>query len=434
MRNRSFYISGFVLMMLMVTGCQTEEAAVDDLPDIKAFTNITLYDGTNSEPYEGMLIIEGDEILMAGDPDVLEPPPRAEIIDMEGAFIMPGIINAHGHAGVARGLNHGEEYYNRENITEVLHTYAGYGVTTVVNLGEPGFDGVEIRDEQDTDALDRARLFVSGPVIDADTPEEAAAQVDEAAENNVDWIKIRIDDQLGQTEKMQPEVYEAVIEAASEHGLEVAAHIVEREDANKVIEAGASVIAHSVRDRAADYTLVRNMQQNDICYIPTLTRELSTFVYRNRPEFFDDPFFQKGVDSELIEELESEEVQQRYRDSEAGAYYEEQLPLAKENLEAIHNSAVDIALGTDSGMPARFPGFFEHKEMKMMNEAGLEPVDILYYATGGAADCMGLNNIGSFERGYYADFIVLEEDPTENIENTRTLREVWVAGNRIEID
>lgn len=431
---RSFYSSNLVLMMFLIIGCQTDEAALDELPDITAFTNITLYDGTDSEPYDGLLVIEGGEILLAGEADVIEPPPRAEIIDMDGAFIMPGILNAHGHAGVARGLNYGAEYYNRENITEVLHTYAGYGVTTVVNLGEPGFDGVEIRDEQDADELDRARLFVSGPVIDADTPEEAIAQVDEAAENNVDWIKIRIDDQRGQTEKMQPEVYEAVIEAANEHRLEVAAHIVKREDANRVIEAGASVIAHSVRDRAADYTLVRNMQQHDICYIPTLTRELSTFVYRDRPDFFDDPFFLKGVDSEVVEELETEAVQQRYRESEAAEYYEEQLPLAKENLEAIHNSAVDIALGTDSGMPARFPGFFEHKEMKMMNEAGLEPVDILYYATGGAADCMGLEGIGSFERGNHADFIILEEDPTGDIENTRTLKEVWIKGNRIEID
>ena len=425
---------GLIAVVLLMMGCQADEAVEDDLPDITALTNITLYDGTESEPVDGILVFEGDQIISAGEAGVVQPPERADIVDMDGAFVMPGIINAHGHVGVAEGLNYGEEYYNRENILDDLNTYVDYGVTTVISMGDLGFEGTQVRDEQYTEDLSRSRLYVSGPVVDGETPEEAVAQVEDAAQNDVDWIKIRIDDQLGQGEKMPPEVYEAVIATAEENGLEVAAHIVEREDATAVIEAGASAIAHSVRDRAADYTLVRAMQQNDICYIPTLTRELSTFVYADRPDFFDDPFFQRGVSSEVISELESEESRQRYQESESGQYFKEQLPLAKENLVSIHESAVDIVFGTDSGMPARFPGYFEHKEMVMMEEAGLEPLDILYSATGGAAECMGLEGVGTFERGDYADIIVMEENPLDDIENTQTLREVWIAGNRVEID
>ena len=420
--------------MILLMGCQTEEAVEDELPDVKAFTNLTLYDGTDAEPIDGVIVIEEGEVLSAGEAGVVQPPERADIYDLEGAFVMPGFINSHGHVGVTDGLNYGSEYYTRENILDVLNTYASYGVTTIVSLGDLGFEGTDIRDEQYNDDLTRSRLYVSGPVIDADSPEDAVEQVNEAAENEVDWIKIRIDDQLGQGEKMPPEVYEAVIETADEHGLEVAAHIVEREDAVDVIEAGATVIAHSVRDRAADYTLVRAMQENDICYIPTLTRELSTFVYQDRPDFFDDPFFQRGVSSDVIAELESDESQQQYRESEAAEYFEEQLPLAKENLESIHESAVDIAMGTDSGMPARFPGFFEHKEMEMMQEAGLDPMDILHSATGMAAECMGLENTGVLETGSKADFIAFEDDPTEDITNTRSLMGVWIAGNEIAID
>lgn len=431
------------LVILLITGvalifygCQTEEAADDELPDVTAYTNLTLYDGSGAEPIEGVLVVEEDQVLSAGEEGVVQPPERAEIVDLDGAFVMPGLINAHGHVGVSEGLDAGEEYYNRENILRDLETYAHYGVTTVVSLGDYGFEGVEVRDEQDTEDLTRSRVYVSGPVIDADTPEDAEAQVDEAAENNVDWIKIRIDDQLGQGEKMPPEVFQAVIDAADGHGLEVAAHIVEREDAVEVIEAGASVIAHSVRDRAADFTLVSAMQDHNTCYIPTLTRELSTFVYQERPEFFDDPFFQRGPFDDIAAELESEEVQQQYQESEEAEYFEEQLPLAKENLEAIHQSAVDIAMGTDSGMPARFPGFFEHKEMEMMAEAGLDPMDILYSATGGAVECMGLEdeNFGTLETGSNADFIAFEDDPTEEITNTRTLMGVWIAGNRIDLE
>ncbi len=434
MIHKKTWLSGITGLLIVMMGCQTEEAAEDELPEITAFTNLTLYDGTDAEPVDGVLVMEEGEITSAGEAGVVEPPEMAEVIDLDGAFVMPGLINAHGHVGVSEGLNHGEDYYTRDNILEDLNTYADYGVTTVISLGDFGFEGTEVRDEQYTEDLSRSRLYVSGPVVDGESPEEAVAQVEEAAENEVDWIKIRIDDQLGEGEKMEPEVYQAVIDAAEENGLEVAAHIVERDDATDVIEAGASVIAHSIRDTEVDYTVVRAMQENDICYIPTLTRELSTFVYAERPDFFDDPFFQRGVSSDLISELESEEVQQRFAESESGEYFKEQLPLAKENMETIHESAVDIVFGTDSGMPARFPGFFEHKELTMMEEAGMEPHDILYSATGGAAECMGLEGVGTFERGNSADFIVLEEDPFEDIENTRTIQQVWVAGNQLDID
>ena len=110
--------------------------------------------------------------------------------------------------------------------------YARYGVTTVVSLGGDRDEGFKVRDEQETPTLDRARLHVAGRVVDATTPERARGPRSRPSRSTKpDWVKIRVDDNLGTTPKMTPIVYRAVIEEAHRRGLRVAAHIFYLEDA-----------------------------------------------------------------------------------------------------------------------------------------------------------------------------------------------------------
>ncbi len=104
-----------------------------------------------------------------------------------------------------------------------------------------------------------------------------------------DIIKIRVDDNLGTTAKMAPAVYRAVIDEAHARKLRVAAHIFYLADAKDLVRAGVDVIAHSVRDREVDDEFINLMRARNIPYCPTLTRELSTFVYESTPAFFKDP-------------------------------------------------------------------------------------------------------------------------------------------------
>jgi imidazolonepropionase-like amidohydrolase len=90
-------------------------------------------------------------------------------------------------------------------------------------------------------------------------------------------------------------------------------------------------------------------------------------------------------------------------------------------------------MGTDSGPPARFQGYFEHLEMWMMQDAGLTPMQILHAATGGAAECMGLGETGTLEAGKWADILVMGENPLEDIRHTRSLEQVWIAGNQVHM-
>jgi imidazolonepropionase-like amidohydrolase len=318
-------------------------------------------------------------------------------------------------------------------VLDQLALNARYGITTVVSLGDDREEGVAIRDEQAGGALlDGARLFVAGPVLNPSSPEEAAEMVARDKAMNVDWVKIRIDDGLGASTKMPPEIYTAVIAEAHRAGLPVAIHPVMLEDAKGAVAAGADFLAHSVRDLPVDDELIAMMRERRVCLSPTLTRELSTFIYGTRPAFFDDPFFTREIDPAVIAQLEDPARQQRTRESRSAMYYQAQLPLAMKNLVALSDAGVGIAMGTDSGVATRFQGYFEHLEMEMMVDAGMTPMQVIVSATSAAARCMGLDEtIGTIEPGKRADFLVLTANPLDDILNTREIDSVWIEGRRI---
>jgi len=412
---------------LGIWGCGGES------PSATAYVGATLFDGTGSERVEdAALVVREGRVVSAGPRDEVTVPPGATTVDLSGLHVIPGLINAHGHVGMARGLETGPDVYTRKNILDQLGRYARYGVTTVVSLGGGGPEGVRIRDAQDTPRLDRARLFLAGPVLDPSGPGEVPALLDSLVAMGVDWVKIRVDDNLDRTEKMSPDVWGAVIDGGHERGLPVAVHIVELADAKAVVRAGADLVAHSVRDAPVDRELIDLMRERDVCLSPTLTRELSTFVYGERPDFFDDPFFLAEADSAVIRGLLDPERQRQVRQSASAAWYREHLPVAQANLSALQDAGVGIAFGTDSGPPARFQGYFEHLEMQMMADAGLDPRSILLSATRDAARCMGIEGVGTLEPGNWADFVALREDPLSAVENGRSIDGVWVAGNRVE--
>jgi len=400
---------------------------------VKAFVGARLWDGTGRPPVEGaVLLVRDGRVEAAGPPATVTVPKDAEQIVLAGKTIIPGLINAHGHLGETRGLRSGPDLYTRENVLEQLRLYARYGVTTVVSLGGDQDEGFRVRDEQDTPSLDRARLFVAGPLVDATTAEEARVQVAALAMRKPDWVKIRVDDNLGTVPKMPPAAYRAVIEEAHRRGLRVAAHIFYREDARALLEAGVDFVAHSVRDLDVDSGLVAAFKARGVCLCPTLTREVQAFVYGAEPEFFADPFFLKEADPAVLAALRDPKRQQGIRESAAAARYREALEVASRNLKALSAAGVAIAAGTDTGPPARFQGYFEHLELELMVKAGLTPAEALLMATAGAARCLGLaGRVGTLERGAWADFVVLGADPLADIRKTKSVDSVWIAGNRV---
>ena len=426
---RIFLLATIGSLLALAGGCGTRTAGEGG--SMKAFVGALLIDGTGATPLENsVVVIDGGRIQAVGPAGRVEIPEEAERIDVSGRTIIPGLINSHGHVGDVRGLETGQ--YSRENVLDQLGRYARYGVTTVVSLGDDQEAGVQIRNEQGDSSLDRSRLFVAGPVLAPSSPEAAVEQVRRIAAMGVDWAKIRVDDNLGASQKMSPDVYRAVIDEAHRNDIPVAVHIVDLADAKAVLEAGADFLAHSVRDLPVDAELIELLRTGRICLSPTLTRELSTFVYGSRPDFFDDPFFTRNADPAVLAALEDPDRQRRTRESRGAQHWQAQLPLAMSNLKALSNAGVRIAMGTDSGPPGRFQGYFEHLEMEMMVEAGLTPMQVLVASTGDAAVCVGLEtDLGTIQPGKLADLIVLDSNPLEDIRNTRTIESVWISGNRV---
>ncbi len=423
--------SPLAFVIALAFAAPTAARAADPPAAVRAFVGARLYDGSGRPPIDkAVVVVENGRVTAVGS-DVAVPK-GAERIDLAGRFVIPGLVNAHGHVGETRGLKSGPELYTRENVLDQLRLYARYGVTTVVSLGGDGDEGFRARDEQQTAALDRARIFVAGRVVDATTKEAAREQVEALAAKKPDWVKIRVDDNLGTTPKMTPEVYRTVIEEAHRRGLRLAAHMFYLEDARGLVDAGADFLAHSVRDREVDAAFVAALKARGICLCPTLMREVSTFVYADEPDFFSDPFFLKAADPAVVAELRSPERRERMRSSPAAARYREALKVASRNLKTLSEAGISIAFGTDTGPPARFQGYFEHRELQLMVEAGLTPAQTLYAATGGAAHCMGLTDVGKIEPQAWADFLVLAKDPLADIRNTTTLESVWIAGRRLE--
>src|SRR4029453_2406097 len=300
--------------------------------------------------------------------------------------------------------------YTEPNTLRQLGVFARYGVTTVWSLGGEQGPAFAARDAQNTPTLDRTRLDVAGDVIVGKTPDQARQMVAKVAASKPDVIKIRVDDNLGTSTKMTPEVYRAVIEEAHQRGLRVAAHIFYLDDAKDLLRSGVDMIAHSVRDKDIDDEFIALLKARDVPYCPTLTRELSTFVYESTPPFFSDPFFLREADRGVVAQLQEPARQATMAVSKSAQAYKAALGVAKRNLKKAADAGVLIAVGTDAGpAPERFQGYFEHLELEMMAESGLAPAQILRAATEHAARAMKLETVGVLKPGAWADFVVLDQ-------------------------
>jgi imidazolonepropionase-like amidohydrolase len=384
----------------------------------RAFTGLTLIDGTDRAPVrDATIVVRDGRVVAAGASRSVTIPPGAERVSLEGKTVIPGLINAHGHVTDA---------------ARNLHTYAAYGVTTVFSLGDEPPAVFAARDSQRTATLSRSRVFVAGPVLAPRTPGEARAQVAEAAARKVDVIKIRVDDNLGTTQKMSPDVYRAVIDEAHRRGMRVAVHLFYLMDAKSVLTAGGDLIAHSIRDADVDADVIAAMKARNVCLIPTLMREVSTFVYESTPDFFADPLFVAYSDTAMATTLTAPARQQAMAASPAAQRYKIALAVASRNLKRLFDAGVPIAMGTDTGPVGRFQGYFELMELELMVKAGLTPRQALNAATRDAARCSHIDGeLGTIEPGKWADFVALDASPLDNISNVRKIASVWIAGNRV---
>ena len=432
-RTRLAAVSAVILLLLAAFSFQPSLAQAP-VGGIVALTGARLIDGTGAAPIENAtLLINNDRIEAVGPAAAVRIPAGATRADVSGKTIIPGLINAHAHLNVVQGST----LPVRDDLIRRLRTYALYGVTAAVSLGSTQADeqeGLKLRDEQTRGTLDRARLYTGGRNAIGKTPEEARQSVDRLADLKVDVIKYHIN---GNSNDMTPEIYGALVDEARQKGLRTFVHVFYEKDAKSAVEKGTDVIAHSIRDKDVDPALVAELKRRNIGYIPTLTRDLSVFVYESTPDFFKDPFFLRGISlyREQVDQLSAPAIQEKIRNDKAAQAIKPALQQAMRNLKILSDAGVQIAMGTDSGVagsPGRWQGYFEHVEMEMMVRSGMTPMQTIVAATGGAARVTRVDErLGTLQPGKWADLVVLDADPLADIKNLRQINSVWIAGRRL---
>jgi imidazolonepropionase-like amidohydrolase len=407
-----------------------------------------LIDGTGRPPVENsVLVIEGDHIVAAGKAGAVSIPKDAVVQDVTGKTIMPTLINLHGHLGLtSNGADAIPGHYTQENVVKQLNKYLSYGVGTVASFGQDEDAIYSVRDAQHAGTLGGARVYTAGHGFlepngkpnpndsryRPKTPDEARADVRELAANHPDYIKMWVDDGLGRGTKMKPEIYQAIIDEGHKQHIRVFAHEFYLADAKSLLAAGLDGFAHSIRDQPVDDDLIKAMKARGVFLIPTLVRDEVLFAYADNLKWLNDPFFVAGLDPAALVIIRSPELAEKGRKDPDIAKYRAGLEMGKKNLKTLSDAGVKIAFGTDSGIPTRFPGYFEHRELQLMVEAGLTPMKAIVAATSTNAEILGgAKQFGTLQAGRRADFMVLDANPLDDIHNTEKLSAVWQAGKTV---
>lgn len=437
------------LVLLSLTACKSSHMVKQDANQVIALTDVKIIDGTGTQPMElGVLVVEGEKILSVGPTETTKIPENAKVISLKGKVIMPGMVSNHNHIGSVDGMNVSLKNYTRENILKQLEQYRDYGVTTITSLGVNPELFYSLRAELHKGEVDGADIFgadkgiaavkgapplpeeFSGPAVArAKTPQEARLFVREMKNRNTDLIKLWYDDFLGTLPKMKPEIYRAIIDEAHKQDLRVASHVYYMKDARDLVNAKTDILAHGIRQGTVDAAFINAMKKNNVSYIPTLGVDESFYIYGDHPEWLKDPFFNRALSSDLKEQIKNASKMKELLSNPTTDTRRAAVKNAQANLKKLFDGGVLIGFGTDSGAnPWRIPGFAEHRELELMVQAGLTPLEAIQIATANGAKVLHLEDRGVLATGKRADFIVLGKDPSQNILNTRSIEAVWTRG------
>jgi imidazolonepropionase-like amidohydrolase len=428
-------------------------SAAEEGRKIVVLSGARLIDGTGHAPVENaFLVIQGDKVSAVGPADSVKYPDDAQVIDCHGQTIIPALISDHSHIGLVDGTSIKPENYNPENISRQLRQYEAYGVNTVMALGLNGDLFYQLREEQHAGRSPGADIFGADRGIGAplgappatllpvgkdqiyrpETPEEAKADVREMVARHPDLIKIWIDDLLGTAPRIKPEIYQVVIEEAHRSGLRVACHIYYLDDAKAVLRSGADIIAHGIRDQAVDAEFIDEMKARSAWYIATINLDEASYIFAEQPGWTKESFFQSALQPALRTQLSDANYLQKMRTNPRATIFKKAVATNKQNLKALYDAGIKIGFGTDSGaIPIRIPGFAAHRELQLMVESGLSPLQALECATHNAAELIGLTDRGVLQPGKLADFVILTANPLDDISNTEKIASVWHRGKKV---
>jgi imidazolonepropionase-like amidohydrolase len=350
-----------------------------------ALVNATLIDGTGADPLvDAVLLIKADRIAAVGQREKINFAAETKIIDLQGATILPGLINAHVHFA-----------YDERS----LETWALAGITTVRDEGiisnKPLADLLQFRDKTRANPK-YARLVSAGYMttvpggygdLFVSSAEEARQKALEELETGVDLLKISLEDGYAGKSglpKLTDEEIAAIVAVAHARGTRVSGHITQGAYLERMVKAGVDDVAHIPYDYLNPEVL-KSMIAKDIYFIPTFT------VFRN---------------------------------------YGAPVSQCVANLRKFLELGGQAALGNDyGGGPGEFEAGLPFYEIEKMTEAGMTPMQVIVASTLNAAHVSNLEkDLGTLEPGKYADILVVNGNPLEDLQVLKDVRLVIHSG------
>lgn len=404
-----------------------------------------IVDVTRGTVRDGMDVRIADGKIQAIGVDL--PATDTTVVDLNGRYMMPGLISIHSHPGVMLGLRMDPNGQTPERIKQHLAVFLRYGVTTIQGLGtdKPAAFDVQ-REQRNPGTLLGARFLTVGggfaapngipafrmepPVIVRETERAAIRRVlEDRAQRGASGIKIWYDAWYGQYPQMTPEVAAVIVEEGARVNLRTYAHVYSVDDAKKLIRSGLYAVGHMPRDREVDSELINLMLERNVPVIPTLALAESNYIFVDRPSWVDDPLFGKFLPPGSADYLKNEAFLATYRARKEFPHMGPDRERAFRNVSKLYAAGVPFGFGTDTGVGNRVPGFYEHRELELLVAAGVSPIDALRMATVGSAEIIGQKGVlGEIAPGRRADLVVLRANPLQDIRNIRTIDMVWLDG------
>ncbi len=400
----------------------------------------TLIDGTGAAPVPDsfVLVQDGkfsDIATVLRRRGMMTLSRNVRVIDGSGKWIVPGFIDAHVHLDAREDAKRMVRWgvTSARWMAEDVEASRKHAASSKKSTGSP-------------DLFPAAPIFTApggwwsteGPDRNLDrlpkSPEEAREAVRRAKALGSAEIKIMDDDMgwcrdpLPRLAQISPEVFSALVTEARRLGLRVSVHAPRLKDAKDAVRQGATVLAHGVLDERLDDETIGTMKTRGVFYVTTLD------IY----DFLADPkaFMARALGDRRIRDSLPKKTLALYESESYFDTYRQRYPNSKfvadhrktayDNVGRLHAAGVDVALGTDMWA---FPGAGVHLELEDLVSSGLSPIDAIRAATLVSARSLGLDaDRGSIETGKRADFVLLENDPKDDVRNTRSIDSVYKGG------
>jgi imidazolonepropionase-like amidohydrolase len=402
-------------------------------PSAIVIRNARVIDGTGAPARAATVVIRGARIeSVAADAAV---PADATVIDAAGQTLIPGLFDLHSHLA-ASGVTGVPGDWGKN-----LKAYLDCGVTTVNDFSTSGETIAPMHRLLTSGAVAgphvemAVRLGVPGGhgteggwgdfmTLTATTPEEAHARMKTALAYHPDVIKIFTDGWRYGTGPDLPginlETLTAMVEDAHAAGLKVFTHTVTLEGAKIAVRAGVDTLAHGIGNAPVDDELIGLMQAKHTFYVSTLA------VYETKGKAV-------ARELDLLNPAAGALFAGRVGNAQRIPARERRWKFLLENVRQLRSAGIGVAVGTDAGETSTLHGYAPLREMELLVEAGLGPLDAISAATRVSAQALGVEkDRGTIVPGKIADLVLIDGRPDERIADIEKTARVFFEGAEVD--